>query len=511
MAVPGYHGGEPSFRWFGLPVGVGAPATDTAVGPKRAGVFPAEGHCDEPSFRGIRLPQIVPPPSPAGGGNTWSRLRASSRPSALPVIHAGSGLAERSNAGILIFPEKFVLPTGRFSSLVSDGGGGLAPRTCGVRVDGTVECWGECDWWPWRAFTPEERFSTIDAGEEAYSCGSTAPSGVGVSDGWKRPAAGSPPWPPVDPIRAATVSTANSTAGEVTGAARRTRRSGGSPRWLPALLIRVPYGQTAASRAGVTSQTDSFWSPPASSRPYSPVTATRVVCAPMASPSAGDSVPRPCIDCRSGPFTSVAVGLSHLCGLRSDGTVICWGDNDRGQAEAPGGRFTALTAGDASTCGLRPDGPIVCWGELPAIRPPVGVKEGESDPGVVRVLDKPTTRQIAYTSADLDDPGVFVIDADGSDERQLTLNDRVSESPAWSPDGTRIAFSSERDDGIVVMDADGRRNKQLTEQGGRDPAWSPDGTSIAFTRDGQVFVVSADGTDERQQTTFRSVRILHEY
>ena len=193
--------------------------------------------------------------------------------------------------------------------------------------------------------------------------------------------------------------------------------------------------------------------------------------------------------------------------FRREGHLL--GDNDRGQAEAPGGRFTALTAGDASTYGLRPDGPIVCWDELPAIRPPVGVKEGESDPGVVRVLDKPTTRQIAYTSADLDDPGVFVIDADGSDERQLTLNDRVSESPAWPPDGTRIAFSSERDDGILVMDADGRRNKQLTEQGGRDPAWSPDGTSIAFTRDGQVFVVNADGTDERQQTTFRSVRIPH--
>ena len=51
----------------------------------------------------------------------------------------------------------------------------------------------------------------------------------------------------------------------------------------------------------------------------------------------------------------------------------------------------------------------------------------------------------------------------------------------------------------------------MTREGGWSPSWSPDGTSIAFTGDGQVFVVNADGTDERQQTTFRSVRIPHVY
>ena len=74
---------------------------------------------------------------------------------------------------------------------------------------------------------------------------------------------------------------------------------------------------------------------------------------------------------------------------------------------------------------------------------------------MVRVLDKPTTRQIAYTSADLDDPGVFVIDADGSDERQLMLNDRVSESPAWWPDGSLIAFTRRGRIHVVGADAGG--------------------------------------------------------
>ncbi len=74
---------------------------------------------------------------------------------------------------------------------------------------------------------------------------------------------------------------------------------------------------------------------------------------------------------------------------------------------------------------------------------------------------------------------------------------------AWSPDGTKIAFTSDRDGNfeIYVMNADGRNPTRLTSDPATDnfPAWSPDGTKIAFDsrRDGnfEIYVMNADGTN----------------
>ena len=72
------------------------------------------------------------------------------------------------------------------------------------------------------------------------------------------------------------------------------------------------------------------------------------------------SAPRSAVT--SGGFSAVAAGDSHSCGLRAEGTITCWGRNDRGQADAPPGRFSALTTGAGHSCGLRTDGTITCWG-----------------------------------------------------------------------------------------------------------------------------------------------------
>ena len=64
----------------------------------------------------------------------------------------------------------------------------------------------------------------------------------------------------------------------------------------------------------------------------------------------------------SGSFTQISAGDSHSCGLRSDGSVVCWGDNYAGQATAPSGSFTQVSAGGEHSCGLRSDGSVVCWG-----------------------------------------------------------------------------------------------------------------------------------------------------
>jgi TolB protein len=83
--------------------------------------------------------------------------------------------------------------------------------------------------------------------------------------------------------------------------------------------------------------------------------------------------------------------------------------------------------------------------------------------------------------------------------------------PAWSPDGSRIAFSSNRDgnEEIYVMKADGSDVRRLTQHWAIDtaPAWSPTGAQIAFTSDRtgrpQIWVMDADGGNVRALTTER--------
>ncbi|WP_420444035.1 hypothetical protein [Candidatus Poriferisodalis sp.] len=69
-------------------------------------------------------------------------------------------------------------------------------------------------------------------------------------------------------------------------------------------------------------------------------------------------------------FTAVSAGGSHSCGLRSNGSVTCWGNNS-GQMVVPSGSFTAVSAGHNHSCGVRSDGSVTCWNwwwvvELPA-------------------------------------------------------------------------------------------------------------------------------------------------
>ena len=65
--------------------------------------------------------------------------------------------------------------------------------------------------------------------------------------------------------------------------------------------------------------------------------------------------------------------------------------------------------------------------------------------------------QIAFTSYRDGNAEIYVMDADGSNLRNLTRNPALDWEPAWSPDGGRIAFTSGRDGNleIYVMDANG--------------------------------------------------------
>ena len=61
-------------------------------------------------------------------------------------------------------------------------------------------------------------------------------------------------------------------------------------------------------------------------------------------------------------FNAVSVGAVHACGLRTDGTVACWGTDRWGETGAPSGIFTAVSAGSGHSCGVRAGGAVACWG-----------------------------------------------------------------------------------------------------------------------------------------------------
>ena len=113
----------------------------------------------------------------------------------------------------------------------------------------------------------------------------------------------------------------------------------------------------------------------------------------------------------------------------------------------------------------------------------------------------PDGSRIAFTSTRTGDAEIFVMDADGTDVRQVTSNPAQDLDPAFSADGSRIAFASDRDGNreLYVVGVDGTGETRLTSSPANEeePAFSADGSRLAFVSDrdgnGEIYVAAADG------------------
>lgn len=97
---------------------------------------------------------------------------------------------------------------------------------------------------------------------------------------------------------------------------------------------------------------------------------------------------------------------------------------------------------------------------------------------------------------------LYTVAPDGTGLTRLTTTGAAEWDPAWSPDGTRIAYL--RNGAVWVMAADGSGARSLTPGRSllRDPSWSPDGTRILFASDGgseDLWTVPADGSAQAQR------------
>lgn len=133
------------------------------------------------------------------------------------------------------------------------------------------------------------------------------------------------------------------------------------------------------------------------------------------------------------------------------------------------------------------------------------------------LVTSPLWGKIAFHSKRDGNSEIYTMHSDGNGQTRLTFNAARDNAPSWSPNGRQIAFHSSRDDDndphtaeenteIYVMDADGGNQRRLTHYLGLDtrPDWHPDGSQIAFTstRNGNfnIYVMDTDGSNVKQVT-----------
>jgi Tol biopolymer transport system component len=185
-----------------------------------------------------------------------------------------------------------------------------------------------------------------------------------------------------------------------------------------------------------------------------------------------------------------------------------------------GRRITVMA--DAAIVGLVVVGIVIGVREL--VRP--GHRAVHHAPPVAHVIPGPTGDQIAFMRTPTLDSlnptwsDIYVMNADGTGMHRVLGTSQSSQtayaSPAWSPDGTKLALIADPvyayagEGELALANADGSHvDRPLIEPPASAPSWSPDGRQIAFTN-GQgdaIDIVNADGTGLRQLVPARNARV----
>jgi Tol biopolymer transport system component len=242
-------------------------------------------------------------------------------------------------------------------------------------------------------------------------------------------------------------------------------------------------------------------------------------------------------------FTSSRDGNDEIYIMKSDGTAVIRLTNHPAVDTQPAGSFDGTRIAfssnrddpDPQNCG-KPGKPNCIFHIYVMNVDGTGVTRVTNGPGQdTQPIWSPNNQRLAFASnsedAKLKTCGqtgqppcvnhLYTINVDGSGLSRLTNNPPSSPNatngePTWSPDGSRIAFASDRDGNgeVYAMNADGSGVVRLTNDPAADghPSWSPDGRQLVFesNRDKhfQLYVMNADGSGVRRLTNTDSLTLV---